>query len=102
MGNREGGRRRRLDYARPAFVALILLLLGLGLALGVVPVKVHAETVFPGGHIVETTETWDVDGSPYIVEGSLSVRDSGHLILEPGVEVQIMGGGSLRSRLEAR
>jgi hypothetical protein len=69
-----------------------LIILLLGLALGVVPARVHAETVIPGNYTVDSTEIWGVDGSPYKVMGSLSIASGGHLTLEPGVEVQINNG----------
>jgi len=73
---------------RVAILRLCFLFLALG-ATALVTVPVRAETIIPGDYVVTGTETWESDGSPYIIEGSLSVASTGHLILEPGVEVQI-------------
>lgn len=87
----EGRRKKQgLKHARTVSVALFLLLLGL--TFGGVSTPVHADTIIPGDHTVTGEETWGADGSPYVVEGFLSIASTGHLILEPGVEVRIESG----------
>jgi hypothetical protein len=36
--------------------------------------------------------TWRVDSSPYVVQGDLIIGFSGELIIQPGVEVQLLSG----------
>jgi len=54
-----------------------------------------AETIIPGGDITQNT-TWDLAGSPYIVLGSITVKNGATLTIEPGVEVRAeVGAGVL-------
>lgn len=47
-------------------------------------------TVIPGGTIATNT-TWDLAGSPYIVQGNLTVADGVNLNIQAGVEVRFAG-----------
>ncbi|TKJ36542.1 hypothetical protein CEE37_15070 [candidate division LCP-89 bacterium B3_LCP] len=44
-----------------------------------------AQTVIPGGSV---SGTWEISGSPYIVEGNITIQDGDTLAIEPGVEVR--------------
>jgi len=59
-------------------------MLGAGLA--------GAETIVPGGIV---SGTWSVTGSPYLVQGNITVPDSQALDISPGVEVIFQGHYSL-------
>ena len=76
---------------KPGVVMLFLTLLALAVAAAGAP-GVLAETIIYGNVIVTETVTWDLAGSPYIVHGYVSVASTGHLTLDPGVEVQIEPG----------
>jgi hypothetical protein len=78
-------------YAKSRSVVLCLFVLGVTLAVVGLDAA-EADTVIPTDYTVTGTEIWDYAGSPYIVQGSLSIADMGHLTLEPGVEVQIESG----------
>ncbi|MGD2105335.1 MAG: right-handed parallel beta-helix repeat-containing protein, partial [Anaerolineae bacterium] len=90
MASRALKRSPRWPAGRTAFFGLLLLILCVARAR--VSAPAHADTIFPGNYVVTTEETWSVGGSPYVVHGSLSVASTGHLHLEPGVEVQIGSG----------
>ena len=65
-----------------ATLLLSLCLLGAGVA--------HAQTVKTGGDVID--ETWTVAGSPYVVQGDLTVPAGAYLIIEAGVTVQFAAG----------
>ncbi|PIQ87447.1 MAG: hypothetical protein COV74_00655 [Candidatus Omnitrophica bacterium CG11_big_fil_rev_8_21_14_0_20_45_26] len=47
-----------------------------------------AETIWPGGDITQNTP-WLLSGSPYIVQGTVTVRNNAILTIEAGVEVRV-------------
>jgi hypothetical protein len=51
--------------------------------------NVSADTIIPGDYNVTGKETWDAAGSPYVVQGNLTVKSTGQLTITAGVEVQI-------------
>ena len=51
----------------------------------------RADTVVSG----PVSGTWDMAGSPYWVEGDITVNESDTLVIEPGVEVRFNGSYSL-------
>lgn len=51
---------------------------------------VEAGTTIPEGHITTNT-TWTVGGSPYWIEGNLTVDYGNTLTIDPGVEVRFRG-----------
>jgi cysteine-rich repeat protein len=54
------------------------------------PAAGRAQTIKSGGDIID--ETWTVAGSPYIVQGDLTVPESHYLVIEAGVEVRFADG----------
>jgi parallel beta-helix repeat protein len=67
-----------------------ILLTFASLALAVTPAL--GETYVPGGNV---SGTWTVEGSPYLVQGSISIASGTQLIIEAGVSVQFLGVYSL-------
>ncbi|TKJ39984.1 hypothetical protein CEE37_09620 [candidate division LCP-89 bacterium B3_LCP] len=47
-----------------------------------------AQTIIPGGHV---SGIWDTAGSPYMIEGNITIPSSETLIVDPGVEVYFQG-----------
>jgi len=47
-----------------------------------------AETIIPGGPV---SGTWDLAGSPYLVEGEITLNSNQTLTIDPGVEVLFQG-----------
>jgi len=72
-----------------AVMALAVFLIGAGITGLTRPRIAEAEgpTIIPGGTITGSV-TWTAAGSPYIVQGSVTVADTGQLTIEPGVEVR--------------
>jgi len=50
----------------------------------------HADTVVPGGNITSST-TWTLSGSPYIIQGNVTINSGITLTIEPGVAVKFDG-----------
>ena len=44
-----------------------------------------ADTIIPGGDV---SGVWDITGSPYIIQGSITVQGDDTLTIEPGVEIR--------------
>ncbi len=55
---------------------------------GLAATVITAETIIPGGYV---SGTWEASGSPYLVEGWITVHDDSSLIIESGVEVIFQG-----------
>jgi len=51
-----------------------------------------AETIIPGGYV---SGTWNSTGSPYLIQGNITVHADSTLNIEPGVEVNFQGFYSL-------
>lgn len=49
---------------------------------------VSSQTNIPGGNV---SGTWVVSGSPYLIEGEITVPSDSTLTIEPGVEVNFQG-----------
>lgn len=49
---------------------------------------VCAQTVIPGGNV---SGTWTATGSPYLIEGEITVPSGDSLVVEPGVDVIFQG-----------
>jgi len=75
---------------------LFCLLLSISL---IVPVSLcMADTTFVGGNI-ESDSTWAISGSPYFVTSDVRIINNSTLIIEPGVEVNIVSRQNLLDRL---
>jgi len=68
-------------YSAPLAIATTL---ALALSLLVMPAPVAASTTVPGGDV---SGTWTASGSPYLIEGDLTVPSGETLTVEAGVEV---------------
>jgi cysteine-rich repeat protein len=68
--------------------------------------QASADTIIPGGNLVGTATTWTKAGSPYIVQGDVTVPAGTTLTLEPGTEVRAtsdsdsQGSGENTTRVE--
>ena len=71
---------RHVRFLLPLLAAL-LLIVGRGL---------RSPTHAAGDYTVSGTEVWAAIDNPHVIEGHLTVAQTGHLTLEAGVEVQIM------------
>lgn len=49
---------------------------------------IFAQTTIPGGSV---SGTWTVAGSPYLIEGEITVHTDSTLVIEPGVDVEFQG-----------
>ena len=79
-------------------IALLFLAAGLALA-----ARANATTVVPGGTI--SNQTWTTNGSPYIVQGDITIPPGAFLTIQPGVFVlfwssDLQGAGLDPSRVE--
>jgi parallel beta-helix repeat protein len=54
----------------------------------VVFVNLSADTIIPGGYV---SGTWNVAGSPYLVQGNITIHGDSTLTIQPGVEVNFQG-----------
>ena len=54
--------------------------------------NLSADTIVPGGFV---SETWTSAGSPYLIQGNITVHADSTLNIEPGVEVNFQGYYSL-------
>ena len=67
------------------------------------PTSAHAQTTIPGGNIIN--QTWSTAGSPYILQGDITVPAGAYLTIQAGVEVRAntsdaTGSGSDTSHVE--
>jgi hypothetical protein len=65
------------------------------LALVATAASAYADTIIPGGAV---GGTWNVAGSPYIVQGSISVAYGTGLTIDPGVVVRFQAGTGVEVR----
>ena len=47
-----------------------------------------AQTTIPGGDV---SGTWEISGSPYLIEGEITIPDGETLAIDPGVLVEFQG-----------
>ena len=66
-------------HINPLYLLALLLLIGL---------TSQSQTVISGGYI---SGTWDVSGSPYMVQGTIEVHEDSTLLIQNGVEVIFEG-----------
>jgi hypothetical protein len=59
-------------------------------ALLAIDLVVEADTTWVSGEISSNT-TWDISGSPYVVNGRLTVNEPFALTIEPGVQIRFKG-----------
>ncbi|MCD4696717.1 MAG: hypothetical protein K8S16_10810, partial [Bacteroidales bacterium] len=52
----------------------------------------QGQTVIPGGSV---NGSWQLDGSPYLIQGSILIEDGETLSIEPGVTVEFEGSYKL-------
>ena len=69
---------------RKSSTVLLVLILSLALTVPVLAAPLSAATTIPGGNV---SGTWDASGSPYLIEGDITVQAGQTLTIEPGVEV---------------
>ena len=62
----------------------------LALSLLLIPHAALASTTITGGNIIN--QTWTLAGSPYIVQGDVTIPEGSTLTIEAGVAVQLPGG----------
>ena len=55
---------------------------------------VFAQTIVPGGNV---SGIWTAAGSPYLIEGEITVPEGDTLVINPGVEVIFQGNFKFRS-----
>jgi PKD repeat protein len=69
---------------RKSSTVFLVLILSLALAVPALAAPLTAATTVPGGNV---SGTWDMAGSPYLVNGNITVPAGGTLTIEPGVQV---------------
>ena len=47
-----------------------------------------SDTIIPAGNV---SGNWDIDGSPYLIEGEITIPDGETLIIDPGILVEFQG-----------
>ena len=57
-----------------------------------------ADTIVPGGNVIN--QTWTVAGSPYVVQGDVTIPSGAFLTIEPGVTVQVSGSDAQASGVD--
>ena len=60
--------------------------------------RASSATIIPGGNII--TQTWTVAGSPYIVQGDITIPAGAFLTIQPGVSVQFASTDSQAAGLD--
>jgi len=55
---------------------------------GIFCLGLNGQTPIPGG---EVSGTWSIDGSPYLIQNTITVPNDATLIIEPGVVVEFQG-----------
>lgn len=59
----------------------------------ILPPKAYGDTIISAGSVYGT---WDLEGSPYIVQGDIEIEQGKTLAIEPGVVVKFVSGVGLR------
>src|SRR5262249_17468994 len=59
----------------------------------------RADTTISGGNLIN--QTWTTGGSPYIVQGDVTVPSGSTLTIQPGVIVQFASSDGMSSGLDA-
>src|SRR5579863_1860038 len=78
--------------ARLSFAAALLLVAAL------VPRGATASTVLAGGNVVN--QTWTLAGSPYVIEGDITVPAGSTLTIQAGTDVQFVNGDKQAAGLD--
>ena len=68
--------------SRQSSTYLLVLILSLALMVPVLAAPLSAATTIPGGNV---SGIWDAAGSPYLIEGDITVPAGQTLTIEPGV-----------------
>lgn len=75
---------------------VLITLLALGSFIGAInTISEKAKAGTPKSGIISADETWTTVGSPYWIEGDVTVASGANLTIEPGVEVKFNGDYSL-------
>ena len=77
---------------RKSSMIFLVIMLALSLAAPVLAAPLSSETSVSGGDV---SGTWDAAGSPYLIQGDITVPAGETLTIEPGVEVLLQGWYSL-------
>ncbi|NOY90365.1 MAG: DUF4215 domain-containing protein, partial [Deltaproteobacteria bacterium] len=77
-------------HVRASLLALVTLAL-----LALAPTSADAQTTIPGGNIIN--QTWTTAGSPYLVQGDITVPAGAFLTIEAGVEVRASSSDAVSS-----
>jgi PKD repeat protein len=77
---------------RKSSTLLLVMILSLALTVPALAAPLSAETTVPGGNV---SGTWDAVGSPYLIEGDITVPAGQTLTIDPGVEVSFQSWHSL-------
>ena len=71
---------------RPSSLGLSLLALLAAGGLSLLALPAYAQTTIPGGNIAN--QTWTVAGSPYILQGDITIPAGAFLRVQAGVDIQ--------------
>ncbi len=82
---------KRKKVTRSFFLLLIFFLFSFLTSL-------YADTFIPGGSITQNT-TWTLAGSPYILQGTVTVRSAATLTVQPGVIVKANPGLNIQLKI---
>ena len=77
---------------RKSSTFLLVMILSLALAVPALAAPLSAATTIPGGDV---SGIWDMTGSPYLIDGDITVPAGQTLTIEPGVEVLFQSWYSL-------
>jgi len=83
---------RRKPMFRKKAIFLFTIILSFAMTAPSLAAPISAATPIPGG---EVSGTWDVSGSPYLIDGDITVPAGQTLTIEPGVEVLFQSWYSL-------
>ena len=77
---------------RKSSTILLVIILSLALTVPAMAAPLAAATTIPGGNV---SGTWDAAGSPYLIDGDITVPAGATLTIDPGVEVLFQSWYSL-------